>query len=269
VATGSLAKAQMLSALAADVATGRNLELSVVSKMLEKAAAGNTAMLKRQMPWLDLNKNGTITYAEAIKGLTARYKGAAKAAANRDPWKRIQVVWQQMKEALGQFILPLLQKLGDWFKDKKNRKGLEEWIAKVGEWSRSIGEKLLGKLQEFIGWLQSGAGQTAIANFTNSLKTIADAFGKIAGALDTLGGAWGKVSGFWQKIENMQNGRAPWQDVKPAMPKGPASLYERMNPGASQRGTPTVNVTVHNADPKQQAKTVAEALRFAKYNRAA
>lgn len=193
VATGDLGKAQELASLAADVAVGRNMSLLNVTKLLEKAAAGNTSMLKRQMPWLDANRDGTITFAEAIRGLTEAYGGAAEAAANNNPWGRIKVVWDQLKEALGQFILPLLQEFSDWFANEKNRAKIQEWIGKIGEWSRTIGEELLGKLQTFVAWLQSPEGQTAIAAWSANLRILGDAFGAVAGAIDRMMGWWNKL----------------------------------------------------------------------------
>jgi hypothetical protein len=206
VATGDLSEAQMLAALSADVAAGRNISLADASNMLVKAVGGNTMMLKRNMPWLDANKDGTITLAEAVQGLTDKYGGAAAAAADNNPWLRIQAVWNQMKEALGQFILPALQSLGDWFSDKQNQKALQGWIEKVGEFSYEIGEKLvtaiqttlipfindtlMPTLQGIADWFASPDGKAEIQVWVGYFMTFADAIAAVASAMETLAGWW-------------------------------------------------------------------------------
>jgi hypothetical protein len=128
-ATGDLEEAQSLASLAADVAVGRNLSLEAATKLLERAANGNTTALQKQMPWLDANRDGTLTLDEAVKGLTGRYQGAAEAASNRDPWEKLKTIWGQIKEQLGQFVIPLIEKFGEWFKKKENQEKIQDFIA--------------------------------------------------------------------------------------------------------------------------------------------
>jgi polyhydroxyalkanoate synthesis regulator phasin len=188
VTTGDLAKAQDLASLAADVAVGRNMSLESVTKLLEKAYSGNTTALKKQMPWLDANKDGTLTYAEAVEGLTGKYKGAAEAASNRDPWEKLKTIWGQLKEQLGQWVIPLIEKFGDWFKKKENQQKIQEFLEKVGELSRNLGEKLVKALEDAYKYLQSKEGKKAIEDLKDLMKDLASATKTVAGWFDTLNG---------------------------------------------------------------------------------
>jgi hypothetical protein len=193
VATGDLAQAQQLAALAADVATGANMDYQSVVDMLAKAVAGNTNALERQMPWLDANKDGTVSLTEALDGLKGAYGGAAAEAAKNDPWTTIKLIFDEIKESLGQWILPLFTRLGDWFKDPANQKKIQEFIDKLGDMSYQLGEKLLPALERFLDWVGSPEGQQQMRDWARAAKTIADAIVAIADAMSKLKGVWDKI----------------------------------------------------------------------------
>ena len=169
VATGDLGQAQELAALAADVATGANEEYGTVVDKLAKAVAGNTDALKRQMPWLDANKDGTLTLDEAVQGLTEAYGGAAEAAAQNDPWTTLQIIFDELKESLGQALLPLMEELADWFKDPANQQKVKEFIDKIGNLAREFGQKLLPAIESLIDYLGS-------PKFKAQMKVTGDIF---------------------------------------------------------------------------------------------
>jgi hypothetical protein len=215
-ATGDVTEAQKLTALAADVSTGRNISLEASTKLLEKAANGNTAALEKQMPWLDKNRDGTITYDEAVKGLTKRFGGAAEAASNRDPYAKMLIIWGQLKEALGQWILPFLDKFSEWFKNKDNQKKIQDFIDKVADLSEQLGKKAVKAIGDFIDWLNSPEGKAAMADFKENMDKIWKAVQSVVkwldendAALNTVKGAFkgmsawvGVVVGYWTTIGN-------------------------------------------------------------------
>lgn len=289
VATRDLGEAQKLAALAADVAAARNMSLADATSLLEKAVGGNTMMLKRNMPWLDANSDGTITLEEAVRGLGKAYGGAAEAAANRDPWKKLEIIWGNIQEALGQAFLPTLGLIGDWFKDKKNIAKIQEWIDRIGEWSQSVGVEFRDKIVEFVEYLQSAEGQAAMRDFADGVRDVAQAFADIGTAISAVVGWFGKLSAAWDKLpswlrtllskaSDWVNPLKPyreladsfgtardrynsWRNGTPYYSPTTASQNRAL---AESRGGSTVNVYVENGKQEKSVDSAAMAIRLAK-----
>lgn len=187
LATGDLASAQGLAALAADVATASGKALKPVSEALAKAADGNTAALKRMFPWLDANADGTVTYKEAVDGLTESFGGAAEAAANNAPFKRLKVIWDQLKESVGLALVPLIDKFGKWISDPKNRERIKLLIDKVSALATAFGEDLASAVQDAVTWLSKPENQRAIQEWTRNIGAFASA---VAGAASWVEKLW-------------------------------------------------------------------------------
>jgi hypothetical protein len=83
-ATGDVGKAQELLAISTDVAAGTGRDLGSVAIAVGRAANGQTTALKR----LGI----TVKAGEdPIKALSAAFAGNAEAAANLDPFQRLEV----------------------------------------------------------------------------------------------------------------------------------------------------------------------------------
>lgn len=186
LATGDLKTAQELTTLAVDVAAGSGKNLTTVTDALAKAANGNTAALTRMFPWLDKNKDGTVTYAEAVEGLGDAYEGAAEKAADNDPWKKLKIIWDELKESLGTWLLPLVNKFGEWFKDKKNQRAIQDIIDKVGELARQMGEKLVPAIEDFLEWVMSEKGKQDMKRWAGYIESTASAVEKLFKWFDKL-----------------------------------------------------------------------------------
>jgi hypothetical protein len=105
-ATGDSTKALKLQRLALDVAAGAHVPVSMASKALGKAINGNVALLVRLDPKLKGSKN--------ILGDTAKaFKGAAEAAGDADPYKKIGVIMENIKVTLGKGLLPIIKVFAD------------------------------------------------------------------------------------------------------------------------------------------------------------
>jgi hypothetical protein len=186
LATGDLGEAQRLTALAADVAAGSGKSLESVTTAMAKAVNGNTTALERQFPWLDKNKDGTVDLDEAVAGLTDRFDGAAEAAADLDPWQKLKTIWGQLKEQLGQWLLPVMDKFIDWFKKPENKKALQEHLTKIGEISYELGTKLAGAIETAMVWLSKPENQARIRVFVGWMRGIVDVCSDIAGWIWTV-----------------------------------------------------------------------------------
>lgn len=107
LATGDLAQAQALLPVAADLAATANVDLTTASKALAKAQTGNMTQLFKLMPAL---KNVNDPMAE-LQRLT---EGAAEAAGDADPFKKLGIIFENLQETLGQYLLPYLETFAAW-----------------------------------------------------------------------------------------------------------------------------------------------------------
>ena len=105
-ATGSLTEGQKLLSLALDISAGTGKDLNSVSIALGKAYNGNTAGLKRY----GINIKDVNNWQQE---LTDKFKGSAEAAANADPFQKLAIIFDNLKETVGAALLPDLQKFGE------------------------------------------------------------------------------------------------------------------------------------------------------------
>jgi len=98
-ATGSVAKSQQLLKLALDASSASGKPLETVVTAISKAYNGNTSSLVRLFPELKKSK-------DALADLNAEVSGTA--AQQADPFAKLNVAMDNLKEKLGAVILPYL-----------------------------------------------------------------------------------------------------------------------------------------------------------------
>lgn len=261
VATKDVADAQKLTALSADAAVGANQDFNTVAEAMSKAVGGQTTSLKRLFPFLDAGPDKVLTLKEAVTQLTDAYGGAAKAAADNDLFGRLETVWGNIKEALGQAALPTLEAVSDWFSDKKNINAIQEWVDKLGDYSRTIGEDYLGKIQDFIAYLQSPEGQAAMQDFAKGARDMADAIGAITGQIGEIRDAWNSLPEWLRKV--MVFG-ATHGGVSGTMALAGMGDNGSSPSGSRRVGGGNFNVTINNGKQDKTADAAAMALRLAR-----
>lgn len=125
-ATGSVAEAQRAASLAMDVAVAKNVDLSTVTKTLEKAYGGNYTALAKLSPELREMIKGGASLDEVMAKMAETFGGAASDAANTAAGKfaRLKVSLDETKESIGaallpaiEAILPYLQSFAQWAQD--------------------------------------------------------------------------------------------------------------------------------------------------------
>ena len=186
LATGDLGEAQRLTALAVDVASGSGKNLETVTDALAKAVNGNTGALKRQFPWLDANKDGTVTLDEAVQGLTGAYKDSAKEAAKTKPWETLKIVMDELKESIGAWLLPVMEDLSAWFADPKNQKKIQDFLDQVTDLAAEIGDDLVQALKDLIAWLKKPENQQKIQDWIDMFKDLAQVIRDVWPVIKTL-----------------------------------------------------------------------------------
>lgn len=106
-ATGDVGKATDLTRLALDVSAGTGKNVESVAIALGKAYQGNTAGLAK----LGINVKGM---KDPMSALQKQFAGAAQTAANNDPYQQMTLAMDNIHEAVGTALLPVLQQFAQW-----------------------------------------------------------------------------------------------------------------------------------------------------------
>jgi len=113
LSTNDLGKAQELLSLALDISAQTGKPLEGVANALGKAYDGNTAALGKLGVGLSAAELKTMTFTDVQSKLTDLFGGAA--AENADTYAgrmaRLQVVFDEAKEAIGARLLPIIENL--------------------------------------------------------------------------------------------------------------------------------------------------------------
>jgi hypothetical protein len=109
-ATGDTSRAMKLMDVALDVAAGTGKDLGSVTEAMSKALNGNVGALRRLIPTLNDTEDPMLQLERA-------FKGANDEAAKQKTWERFDIIMGNIKEMVGELLLPVLQNLSQWFTD--------------------------------------------------------------------------------------------------------------------------------------------------------
>lgn len=162
-ATGSVKEAQRQMGIAMDVSAGTGKSLKTVSEALMKANNGTTASLSRLGLKTKDAEGNTLSLDAALKVMSKTYGGQAKAAAGtfEGQQRRLQIVFDETKEALGAKLLPALTAFGGWLLDK----GIPA-ISRISKW---LSNNLGPAFSAVGGWVKN--------DFLPGLRSFADDVG--------------------------------------------------------------------------------------------
>lgn len=280
IATGDLEQAQSLSALAWDVATGTGKGYEEILDALVEGTKGETGALTEQVQWLKTADGRTLTLKEAVKKLDKAYGGAAEAASNRRPFERLKAIWDEMQEALGQAVMPAVNRFSDWFKSEKNKRAVQNLIDRMGDLAFEAGEQVVPAIEDFLGYVSGEKFSKDMKDFAEDVKAIWRALklvvSVIGGLIRGLRDAWTWLDNLnrkWQSwLDTVNNWiRWPWERggnvniTSPSAPRSgttPAALYGPAGAGGSTRmftGPITLNVSAAS-DPVTTARLIKRAL---------
>jgi hypothetical protein len=131
-ATGDITSATGLMELALDVAAGTGKDVSTVSAALAKAYAGQTTALNRLVP-------GIASATDKFGFLQEKFAGAAAEAANLDPYQRLNLIFGNLQEAIGVYLLPYLQDFAKWLASPPGQEKLQAIAATFGTIVTAVG----------------------------------------------------------------------------------------------------------------------------------
>jgi hypothetical protein len=130
--TGDVTKATSLTTLALDMAAAGYGTVETNSKALAKAYGGQTTALDRLVPGV---RNATDKFAY----LQERFAGTAEAAADLDPYTRMNLIFGNLQEAIGKYLLPYLQDFANWLASPPGQEKLQAIAATFGTIVTAVG----------------------------------------------------------------------------------------------------------------------------------
>ena len=142
--TGDTTKASELMAIAMDAAAGTGKNLDAVALALGKAVNGSDTALTKLIPSLKGVK-------DPMAELEKQFGGMAEAAADADPYARMQVIFGELQEQIGMALLPKLLDFSKWLSSPKGTETLQgvtdaivgiltalvgviDWVAENKDW---------------------------------------------------------------------------------------------------------------------------------------
>lgn len=189
--TQDLAQSERLLALSTDVAAGSGKDLASVSAAIAKAYNGQFTSLNKLIPGID-------KAADPIAELERRFSGLAETAANNDPFARMQVIFQNIQEELGTYLLPYLEQFANYLASPEGTKQLEQIVqflgqmimgfAQVVDWIQKNADKIV-LLVQGLGALRLAWGliQIAVVTYTAGTMTAVAATQALKAALISTG----------------------------------------------------------------------------------
>jgi len=190
--TGDVTSANKLMAIALDASAATGKSLEAVTLAMGKSFNGSDTALIKLMPSLKGSK-------DAINDLATATAGAAKTAADTDPYMRMTAIFADLQEKVGMALLPALGKLSTWLASPGGVEALtiisdaliqiiNDGIA-VAKWAVANKNWLLP--------LAAGIG--AVTTAWNVASAAAKAYAAVA-AIAAAAGAAGGAGGLLSKI---------------------------------------------------------------------
>lgn len=111
-----VAQSQMVQTL--DLAAYAGVDATTAASALAKAHQGNYKALKGLT-------NGLVKTSADMGKLAQMTKGSAEAAANTDPFKKLQVIFDNLSETIGQYLMPYINQFATWLNTEQGQSTLK------------------------------------------------------------------------------------------------------------------------------------------------
>jgi hypothetical protein len=205
-ATGSLAKGQELLDVALDVSAGTGKDLGTVTNAMSKAFNGQTGALKKLLPSI---KDGS----DFMQQLRTQFAGSAEEAANLDPYKRLEVIFADIQETVGNALLPALEQFSLYLASPEGQENVRKIVDLFVAMGKAIGDVIIFLIKNIdlvkimvaelvvlkLAWLGINgimklytAGVIGATTATRALKwaLVSTGLGAVAVAVGTLASSW-------------------------------------------------------------------------------
>jgi hypothetical protein len=265
IATKDTDEAMKLMTVATDVAAGTGKNLDAVVQAMSRALAGNETALFRLVP--------SIKGADdPMKALAETFAGAAEAAANTDPYARMQIIFGELQEEIGMALLPYLEQFSAWLASpggQEQIRAIVDTIIDMIENFKLVIDQVM-KYKELItatvivlGGLTTAIKLATLAQAAFTLALSAPQFLAAAAVVGFLAAAYLTLTG---QIEQAARAQASFNSSVSGssfsgFTSGEAAFNQRYGIGTKSTttsGTTNVNVNINRA--QVNADDVAKAL---------
>jgi len=204
IATNSVSESNKLLQVALDTSAATGKDLDSVTQAMAKSLAGQDTALLKLIPSL----RGV---EDPLSELERTFKGAAEAAADTDPYQRMNIVFGEIQEQIGMALLPLLNDFSTWLATPEGQEKLQgvvdgiidiiENLVQLVRWVDDNQDWLVPMVVAIGGVTTAWNVATAAVNTFKTAAGIATAVG-VAGAasVTVLGtaGAGAALGGYMQ-----------------------------------------------------------------------
>lgn len=194
IATKDYEQSNRLMQIALDASAGTGKSLDAVVMAMTKSLAGSDTALNKLIPSLKGSKT-------PIDDLAAAFAGASDKAANLDPYARMNVMFDDIKEKVGTALLPALDKFSAWLTSPKGEETIQKvtdavtemvtWLGNAATWALENGDWLAPLVTGIASVTAAWKLVTGAVNATKAAIALATAaqiaFNKVAGATPTGG----------------------------------------------------------------------------------
>ena len=225
IATKDSDQAMRLMAVATDVAAGTGKNLDTVVQAMARSLAGSDTALTRLVP--------SIKGADdPLKALEETFKGAAEAAANTDPYARMEIIFGELQEQVGTALLPILEDFSEWLATPEGQEklqsivdGIINIVTEFGKFVDWIDAKVMPALEQLTGEKGFGAVITTVTNLVVGLGILKVALmifsagnPVLAGIVAGLGLLAGGMATVYQNTKNANTELAEFQRLQGLQP---------------------------------------------------
>lgn len=126
IATKDVGETNRLMAIALDASAATGKSLDVVAQAMAKSLAGSDTALVKLIPSLKNSKSPIDDMAKA-------FSGAAEAAANLDPYQKMQIQFGEIQEEIGAVLLPVLDEFVKWLNTDHGKQFIQDVVDIVKE----------------------------------------------------------------------------------------------------------------------------------------
>lgn len=231
-ATGDVAEAQKLAALAMDVSAGSGKSLDSVATALMKAQNGQTVGLSKLGIETKNAAGETMTFEQVTKSMAETFKGQAASQADTLEGKmaKLKLIMSEAGEEIGAKLIPVVTQMADWFLNK-GLPAIQAFGGWLGDHLPPIFEKIQAVVNTVMGAVQGDVGgglgkvQGIFTDVTSIITSLWDAFGStivdfikksFANIMQVVGGAFTIIQGIFQTFSALLKGdwAGVWDGIK-------------------------------------------------------
>jgi hypothetical protein len=174
ISTNSVTESNRLLQIALDTSAATGKDLDTVTQAMAKSLEGSDTALNKLVPSL----NGV---EDPMSELERTFKGAAEAAADLDPYQRMNIVFGEIQEQIGMALLPLLQDFSTWLATPEGQEKLEGVVDGIVD--------IIESLVELVAWVDDN--QDWLVPMVIAIGTVTTAWNVATAAVNTFKAAAG------------------------------------------------------------------------------